>query len=926
EFLLTKWLVLAICLCAPMFALADTTLPGSGSSTVQLGTTGWNYTYDSSSQTITYSGTYCGCGWWLGGVDYSDYKGIEVVITTPTTDYIQLVVQYYEEDGTTTASTSSTGYVNGVGDSDTELTLSCNFDEEYASRVEQIYIMNGSTEDATITVVSAELTSKTEVASEETLDFTIYDIANWSSSETTPDEINVVSSSEANLTFYNSYKGLGFSNYYWDLSEYDAVEATYENLSGTSIQLVLQDGASWGSEGSGYASAESGTLEYVIANHSSLDYTKIADILIQSQGAGSVTITSIKFVKYESEDNGEDENGSTTSSYIQYADDESGNQDCLYLNGTQSNTSGIGTISAGDDETSATLVFTTVSSDTGSDMGWEYSASDEYLNVNGYNQMVVNYTVTPSESTWKSAYDVALVLVDSEGKGDTIQAHTATGILRWTVSSSKLDPTSIKLVKIKVFKACTIKVSSIQLIDSEEVTAETGLTHDLLYPSLSVWSGYDTSDGFAADTDISLDGNNCVIETKTQNVGCQWYFDDSGNVDEDEYWGVRLKVKTDGEYVVKVYIQYQQTASPWGWVNEVFAIEGTKDDTEQTLILPFIKSTDSQASDNYDDHTLVKINVMWGGVDTTDGSKITITEAKLLGANYFASEDNGGYTDRAIIVTSEHAAGYGTYYNSKAIITPLGMEAGSISGIKTATTDENDDSESPFVYELTPDYIYKNTSDTDVTAGSVIPAGTPIFIYGEVGAYDGSELTFTAFYAPESAEEGTKPTSNWLHGQDDKATSSDMTSITAKDNNDSEDNPIDYIYYKLSYQNENYDNLGFYWGVQGGGAFDMEKAHKCWLAIPQSEITKLNSDDEDEGDGTSKLFGGLSIGDGSDDADIDNNIDENVVGSDEGETTGITSVSTAAGSDAIYTIQGVRVGSMSQKGVYIVNGRKVINK
>ncbi|MCD8289368.1 MAG: hypothetical protein LUC26_05605 [Prevotella sp.] len=950
-----KWLMATILLCTPMFTWAQDEGDAEGTTTksyeLHIDDYPWNYTAAASgSITINYDSDNAWGEFKLtdgSAVDLSVYKGCKIVYTDASD--VQIMIKYADsENGDKYQDLSGSG------------TFEYTFETDYGNVT--TFELQGKAVNAAVSVSEAYL-----IKQDDTQEAMVYGGPSWG--------CTYIAHSLPAITFTGQYGSV----YLLDSETEEPATFTYGEGNSmaftitfseatTGALVVEADGTDSNNPNYWYnIDTGSTTATFTIDDSAvSADVAKIyiksnndndADYSEESGGYTSyATPYTIHFTSItaevttasngdEEENGGDDDvNGSATSSYIQYAEEGSDDQDCLLLNGTtvgtSDNSTDNSTITVGEDNTSATLTF----SGTYTSMGWEYSAEDEYLDVSKYNQMVVYYTVTPEDNAkWKSAYNVSLILEDSNGKTDTIAAHTATGIVRWTVSSQTITPSSIKYVKIYTDAACTINVKYIQLIDSNEASAETGLTHDLLYPSLSVWSGsgYDTEDTFAPDTEITLDeDNNCVIETKASYIGCNWYFDPSGTVDEDEYWGVRLKVKTDGEYLVKIYIEYQRTTDNWDWVTETFSIMGKGDNsTEQTLILPFIKSTD-EIADGYDDHNLIKINIMWGAVDQTNGSKITITEAKLLGANYFASEENGGYTDRAIIVTSEHAAGYGTYYNSKAIITPLGMEAGSISGISKVTTDEEkdveniddgveseeeEDTSSPFVYELTPNYIYKNTRETE-TSGDVIPGGTPLFIFGEAGAYDGSELTFTAFYAPESAEEGTKPTSNWLHGKDDKATSTEMESITAEDNNDSEDDPVDYIYYKLSYQNSSYQNLGFYWGTDGGGAFNMEKAHKCWLAIPQSEITKLNGDDEDEGDGTSKLFGGLSIGDGSDDADIDNNIDENVVGSDEGETTGITSVSTAAGSDAIYTIQGVRVGSMSQKGVYIVNGRKVINK
>lgn len=99
-----------------------------------------------------------------------------------------------------------------------------------------------------------------------------------------------------------------------------------------------------------------------------------------------------------------------------------------------------------------------------------------------------------------------------------------------------------------------------------------------------------------------------------------------------------------------------------------------------------------------------------------------------------------------------------------------------------------------------------------------------------------------------------------------------------------------YKYYKLAYDNYTAGTgLGFYWGEKTGGAFKV-KAGTAYLAVPTSE--------------TNNNAKGFAF---------------------DGETTGVENVNVAANqSKTIYNLNGQRVSNMSQAGLYIVNGKKVV--
>lgn len=98
-----------------------------------------------------------------------------------------------------------------------------------------------------------------------------------------------------------------------------------------------------------------------------------------------------------------------------------------------------------------------------------------------------------------------------------------------------------------------------------------------------------------------------------------------------------------------------------------------------------------------------------------------------------------------------------------------------------------------------------------------------------------------------------------------------------------------YKYYKLAYDNYSAQTgLGFYWGAENGGAF-IVKPGTAYLAVPESEVNNAK---------------GFAF---------------------DSETTGIENVNVAVNQNkTIYNLNGQRVSNMSQAGLYIVNGKKVV--
>lgn len=203
--------------------------------------------------------------------------------------------------------------------------------------------------------------------------------------------------------------------------------------------------------------------------------------------------------------------------------------------------------------------------------------------------------------------------------------------------------------------------------------------------------------------------------------------------------------------------------------------------------------------------------------------------------------------------------GYGTYYNGTHDVTlPSGMKA----YIVTAKTSGG----------TTGTLTYEEIADGDgdgTTVKKTVPSGVAVMLKADASgnpwnlAMSATDIDNRTFGA------------NLLHGSDAAATT------TGGD-----------VYYKLSYDTDG-TNLGWYWGADGGAAFE-SGAHKAWLAVPSSA-------------GARGYFG--LPGDGG--------------------TTGIrpplTPPTQEGNGCAWYSLDGRRlVGKPSAKGVYIHNGRKEV--
>ena len=159
------------------------------------------------------------------------------------------------------------------------------------------------------------------------------------------------------------------------------------------------------------------------------------------------------------------------------------------------------------------------------------------------------------------------------------------------------------------------------------------------------------------------------------------------------------------------------------------------------------------------------------------------------------------------------------------------------------------------------------------TEGSQVPAQTALLIGGASG---------TNHY-PVVLKENVAASYNGENYMEGARTAGGLTSSLRG---------VDVYYYKLALNSER--KPGFYYGATGGEAFKLTKPTTAFLAVPKS-ITPVN---------------GYLI-------DF------------EGETTGIDSIDQTDGNanGAIYNLNGIRMAQPLRnlpKGVYIVNGKKVI--
>ncbi|MCC8117426.1 MAG: hypothetical protein LIP09_01575 [Bacteroidales bacterium] len=134
-------------------AVAAMALGASAETKLDLGLddlgSGWSSTYDAATHTITYEGDWTGRGWWLGGVDLSDYDTVNIEFEECNIGG-QIVIQYKDAEGNEINESAS------FSQGDSEAVALFNLD--YSENVMQIYIQCSSlTENPTLVLKAAYL-------------------------------------------------------------------------------------------------------------------------------------------------------------------------------------------------------------------------------------------------------------------------------------------------------------------------------------------------------------------------------------------------------------------------------------------------------------------------------------------------------------------------------------------------------------------------------------------------------------------------------------------------------------------------------------------------------------------------------------------------------------------------------------------------
>lgn len=150
--------------------------------------------------------------------------------------------------------------------------------------------------------------------------------------------------------------------------------------------------------------------------------------------------------------------------------------------------------------------------------------------------------------------------------------------------------------------------------------------------------------------------------------------------------------------------------------------------------------------------------------------------------------------------------GYGTFYLDKDYVMPEGVTGYYVSG----TVGE----------ELSLEEAYES--------GKTVPANTALVVYGKVGEYKVyAPETTTSGAVRKSASSGGNAITNYLYG-----TVTDSTTLAPEEGKD-------YCFYKLCYlvDADNNKTLGFYWGSDGGKAFE-NKANRAYMALEKVQTSQ----------------------------------------------------------------------------------------
>ncbi len=376
------------------------------------------------------------------------------------------------------------------------------------------------------------------------------------------------------LTFVAGWTGTGWQSWGepWDLTQYKSVVVEYTDLVGGEgnedhpwIQLYIGSNPAIGQGDWG----QSGRIEFVMADNvyvldddgnateTVYDYSSVGQIMIQSNGALSVTITAVTFVE---EDTGDDD-GDTDTDSDELPIDEDGDL-------------GAGWSSSYDGATH-TITYTGA----WGGRGWWFGNPDgrdcsEYdgievvfkTDLTAYISLTAQYNYFEEDST-----DGLTTTAGTNGSGASTEQTLY----------CELDPDMADNV-MQIWIQCA-EVGEIELVSArfvknggEEPEPEPNTDSD----ELPIDNDYDLSSGWSS----SYDGATHTITYTGAWAGRGWWFGDPDTRDCSEYDGVEVVLKTDMTAYISLTVQYayyeEDSTDP---LTTTGAINGSGTGEEQTL-------------------------------------------------------------------------------------------------------------------------------------------------------------------------------------------------------------------------------------------------------------------------------------------------------------------------------------------------------
>lgn len=242
------------------------------------------------------------------------------------------------------------------------------------------------------------------------------------------------------------------------------------------------------------------------------------------------------------------------------------------------------------------------------------------------------------------------------------------------------------------------------------------------------------------------------------------------------------------------------------------------------------------------------------------------TDRSMAAAYLYECTMDAAEPEASGTISISTAEGYGTYYTDKAYVMPDGLKGAVVSGVDGGTL------------SLQLNWMFK--------AGDVVPAGTALLVYGANGDYEVKAPQTSATLAVDATD-----VENLLLGT---LTEQETTAPAGA-------SAADYKFYKMYYSTDaatSQQTLGFYWGEPSGGVFT-NAAHRAYLALPKEKALSTQAAQGFALPVTPETGIRQIVSDGN------------------------PSVNATT---SVYTLSGHKVPHASQRGVYIVNGKKVINR